>query len=168
MGIYNIVASKVSDTTLDAMIESGQLRDLTAEFALAKLAVAELHASAGHASDRLDALSTFFNIAKTLQTIESGGLLNNAWNDPLVSAMRSKFRTLIGVMVDIIQKYVPDKQLRALMLQELKERSKMIGNSVTITPSGPDADKADDILDLQETTTRKTVIDVKSTEPGTG
>lgn len=120
--VYNIVASKVADTTLTSIIESGKLRDLTAEFAMAKLAILELHANNAHAQDRLEALASFFNIAEKLQRLESGGLLNNAWNDPLIVATRNKFRQLIGVMVDIIVKYIPEETLRKTMLEELKER----------------------------------------------
>ena len=146
LSIYNIVAAKVADTTLEELIEKGNLRDLTTEFALAKLAVAEIHAGGAHAADRLEAIASFFSIASTLQKIESGGLLNINWSDPLVIAVRNKFRNLIGVMVDLIDKYVPEEQVRKLMLQELKDSSKLIGNSVTIKPL---EGNVDDVLKLK-------------------
>lgn len=157
MSMYNIVAAKVSDSTLEELIEKGNLRDLTVEFALAKLCIADLHSQNVHATERLDALATFFTIAKNLQTIESGGLLNNHWNDPLIVAVRTKFRSLIGCMVDIIAKYVTDAGVRKLMLQELQERSKLIGNSVTIVPHEGNIDNA---LQLRESNNTKKVDSV--------
>lgn len=131
--IYNMVASKVSDTTIEQLLEDGKLRDVTAEFALAKLALAELHQMSSHPSDRLEALAKFFSIAKTLQTLEAGGLLNSAWNEPLISAMRSKFRQLIGLTIDLVRKYVPGVELQSLFLDELRTKAKEIGNSITVT-----------------------------------
>jgi len=152
--IYNIVSAKVADTTIQTLIEDGKLRDLTAEFAMAKLSLLDIHMKSFAPQERLEAISTFFAIAEKLQRIESGGLLNSAWNDPLITAMRNKFRQLIGVMVDIIVKYVPEVDTRKIMLEELKDRSKMIGNSVTIKP---EEGNTGNILNLQKVTTKKRI-----------
>lgn len=154
LSIYNVVAGKLSDTTLDELIEKGNLRDLTIEFALAKLAIAEMHSSSATGKDRIEAIATLFSIAEKLQRIESGGLLNVNWADPLVLAMRNKFRSLIGTMVDIIEKYVIDVPIRKLMIQELQDRSKLIGNSITIKPV---EGNVDEILALRTPTNSKLI-----------
>jgi TusA-related sulfurtransferase len=139
LSIYDIAAGNVADTTMEELIEKGNLRDLTSEFALTKLALAELHNNNVPAEARLDALLKFFTVAEKLQKIETGGLLNINWSDPLVVAVRDKFSKLIGCFVELLNKFVEDDETRKIILENLKKETQMIGNSLTIRPAEEDA-----------------------------
>ena len=86
----------------------------------------------------------FFTIAEKKKNIEQGQVLNISWNDDLVNSLRLRVRKLIKTFESILEDYIEDESLRKTILLELKERTKMPGNAVTVPL------KDDDYIALKE------------------
>jgi hypothetical protein len=131
--IYNKLAGTLSDSVLEEVIEADD-RDLSQEYALAKIALSSALDNPGTANskDIMALVKDFFTIAEKKKNIEKGQVLNIAWNDDLVNTMRLKMRKLIKTFEELLLEFVPDDQLRKQILVELKERTRLIGNSLSV------------------------------------
>lgn len=131
--IYSILAGTLSDTVLEEIIEKDD-RDLSQEYSLAKVALS--HALENYenvdSKELMSMVRDFFTIAEKRKNIEQGQVLNVAWDDKMVSAMRIRMRKMILTFSDILEQYIPDEGKRKEALKELRERTALVGNSLTI------------------------------------
>ncbi len=84
-------------------------------------------------SDKLLAMcKDFFTIAEKKKNIEQGQVLNISWNDDLVNSLRTRVRNLIKTFEAILEEKIEDPDLRKEILTELRDRTKLVGNMVTV------------------------------------
>jgi hypothetical protein len=135
---YNKLVSKLSDSTLEEFIESDD-RGLSQEYALAKLALShamELEKDQLPTSEELlRMVKEFFTIAEKKHNIEKGQTLNIAWDDELVSTLRSRLRKYLSTMIDIINEEDIPQDTKQRMLEKLHSRTQMMGNAITAPPN---------------------------------
>lgn len=130
--LYSKLAATLSDGALEELVGMDD-RDLSQEFALAKVALScALDEHEVSSRQLLAMVKDFFTIAEKKKNIEQGQLLNISWNDDLVNSLRTRMRKLVKTFEEILKEYVPDEELRKKMLTELRTRTKLIGNSVTV------------------------------------
>lgn len=131
--IYSKLAGTLSDTVLEEIVQADD-RDLSQEFALARIALSTVLDTPGSVkSDKLLVMvKDFFTIAEKKKNIEQGQVLNISWNDDLVNSLRQRVRRLIKTFEAILNEYIEDEALRKEILIELKERTKMPGNMVSV------------------------------------
>ena len=143
--IYSKLAGTLSDSVLEEIVEADD-RDLSQEFALARIALSSVLDNPDQIkSDKLlGMVKDFFTIAEKKKNIEQGQVLNISWNDDLVNSLRLRVRKLIKTFESILEDYIEDESLRKTILLELKERTKMPGNAVTVPL------KDDDYIALKE------------------
>lgn len=134
---YNKLVSKLSDQTLEEFIESDD-RGLSQEYALAKVALShamELEKDELPSSEELlKMVKQFFEIAEKKHNIEKGQTLNIAWDDEMVTTLRSRLRKYLSTMIDIIKEEDISEETKERMIQKLHERTKMMGNAITAPP----------------------------------
>lgn len=135
--IYSKLAAQLSDSVLEEIVAADD-RDLSQEFALAKVALSHALDQTPQVSSKelLGMIKDFFTIAEKKKNIESGQTLNISWGDEMVNSLRLKIRKLIKTFEEILKEYVKDEDLCNQIMLELRERTKLIGNSVTV-PSKP-------------------------------
>lgn len=131
--LYSKLAATLSDGALEELVEQDD-RDLSQEYALAKVALScVLDGEVNPDSKTLLAMvKDFFTIAEKKKTIEKGQVLNIAWNDDLVNALRKRVRLLVRTMNEVLSEYIDDEELRTKILKEVQSRTKMPGNAVTV------------------------------------
>lgn len=144
--LYTKLAAQISDSSLEEFVEK-ETYDLSQEFALAKIALsAALENQQITSSELLENLTKFFNIAQKRKKIEEGDIINVQWNDELIVAMRKRWRKTLLALEEVLQfavKEIPnlpkdfdiDFWIRKVMTH-VKERSKILGNSITSPTNG--------------------------------
>lgn len=136
--LYTKLAATLTDTALQELIEADD-RDLSEEYALAKAALAGLLEKNGgnlSSKDVMAMCKDFFTIAEKKKNIEKGQVLNISWDDKMVNALRQRVRTLIRTMNDVVMEYVQDPVLQRKIITEVKNRTKLAGNAITV-PENP-------------------------------
>jgi len=143
--LYNKLAATLTDTQLEEFIEADD-RDLSQEFALARICVSAALDNPGDYSSRavLGMVKDFFSIAEKKKNIEQGQVLNISWNDDLVNSLRVRVRKLIRTFSDLVNEFVDDPELRKEMLKELYARTKLNGNMISCPPKASDYVQPDD------------------------
>lgn len=138
--LYSKLAATISDSQLEEFIEKDQ-RDLTQEFALARIALSGALDNRSISSEQLMSLvKEFFDIALKKKRIEEGDLVNIQWNDDMANALRLRFRNIIKELGDTLKAHLTDDVLRAdvdkdellkKIFYDLKKVTKLLGNKLT-------------------------------------
>jgi len=143
--LYTKLAANISDTALEEFIEKDNGRDLSQEYALAKIALSGiLEDSQLSSKELLENLNSFFNIAQKKKRIEEGDTLNIQWNDELVNSLRKRWRLVIKAIGNVLVEELTPLQdrigpdfdinffIRGIM-NKVREQTRLLGNSVTVS-----------------------------------
>lgn len=140
--LYSRLASTLSDAAIEEFIEKDNL-DLTQEFALARLALSGILEKQNITSEELmTRLNEFFTIAQKKKKIEEGHILKISWNDDLFNSLKKRWRLIIREMETVLKEELQPElfkegvdvdYLLKKVFTEVKERSKMLGNQLTLT-----------------------------------
>lgn len=147
--LYTRLAASLSDASLDEFLEKEpDSRDLSQEFALAKLALSGvLEDSQLSSKELLDNLNLFFTIAHKKKRIEEGETLNLQWSEELANSMRKRWRQVIKALESVLTEelvLLQDKLGEEFDIQffvknilaKVRERTRLLGNSVTMPSVG--------------------------------
>lgn len=138
-GLMSRLASTLTDQPLEEILESDDLRGLDEPLAVAKLAISNL--LRGRSPEQINdddcllvinAVKKFFEIAEKKNNIEKGQVLNISWDDKVVTTLREKLKTYFIAMKEVLDLYIEDEDLKRRILTDLYQKTKLVGNSLTI------------------------------------
>lgn len=132
LSIYNLAAGRISEAALDEVVENDD-RSLDSEYAMAQLVLAQMIDDVDtSAKIKLEAVKTFFEIAKLRKTVETGEDLNIRFDDRVAGAIRQRFKVFVTSLYKALEKHIKDPDVRKAIMGDVRNAVSLVGTHTAV------------------------------------
>lgn len=131
--LYSRLAAALTDAPLEELLDEEKLRDLDEPYVLAKIALSSVFDEEDKPDSEkiIGMVKQFFIIAEKKRNIESGKMLNIAWDDKTLNILRARVKKYFITLKQVLDRNIQDEDLKLKILKELHDEMKLVGNQIT-------------------------------------